>query len=255
MEDLTTIVGIMQMWLLVALCELLDDPGELEPEVSDIRWRLFLVGEDDRPAAPVTGLADLVWEDDPVDAGVRPVRQTEARAAAATAGSCQSMNEQELTELFRKLGADDPEGWARSQIGEGIPQLLRYLFLRQAWTKILRPDDRDWMAEICGGDSEEEEIGPAIEAVLATGARVQDLTTVVRIMQWILLFGFCVLLDGGPVWRVDGRYMGLRELAGVRWLLFQIDENDTPLVSIECLHESALSMDPTGREMRPSSPA
>jgi hypothetical protein len=32
-----------------------------------------------------------------------------------------SMNEQELAELFRKLGAPMPEGWAGSQIREGIP--------------------------------------------------------------------------------------------------------------------------------------
>ena len=32
----------------------------------------------------------------------------------------------ELTRIFQKLGAPDPEGWARSQIQEGIPQLARY---------------------------------------------------------------------------------------------------------------------------------
>ncbi len=42
------------------------------------------------------------------------------------------MNEMELTELFARLGARDPEKWARSQIKEGIPQLARFLFLRQA---------------------------------------------------------------------------------------------------------------------------
>jgi hypothetical protein len=38
-------------------------------------------------------------------------------------GGCRSMNEQQLTELFRKLGAQNPEGCAHSQIREGIPQL------------------------------------------------------------------------------------------------------------------------------------
>ena len=42
------------------------------------------------------------------------------------------MNERELTELFRKLGARDPSAWARSQTSEKIPQLARFLFLRQA---------------------------------------------------------------------------------------------------------------------------
>jgi len=42
------------------------------------------------------------------------------------------MNQEQLTALFQKLGARHPEGWARSQIKEGIPQLARFLFLRQA---------------------------------------------------------------------------------------------------------------------------
>ena len=54
----------------------------------------------------------------------------------STTKNWRSMNEQELTELFRKLGAPHPEGWAHSQITEGILQLPRYLFLREAWRRI-----------------------------------------------------------------------------------------------------------------------
>src|SRR6476660_4208446 len=50
-----------------------------------------------------------------------------------------------LTELFRKLGAPDPEGWARSQAAEGIPQLLRWLFLREAWHLIVSEEDPTWI--------------------------------------------------------------------------------------------------------------
>jgi hypothetical protein len=46
------------------------------------------------------------------------------------------MNQDELTALFKKVGARKPEGWARSQIEEGIPQLARFLFLRQAWHRL-----------------------------------------------------------------------------------------------------------------------
>jgi len=35
------------------------------------------------------------------------------------------MNQDELAEPFRNLGAPDPEGWARSQAAEWIPQLVR----------------------------------------------------------------------------------------------------------------------------------
>jgi len=43
------------------------------------------------------------------------------------------MNQKELAALFQKLGARDPDHWARSQVEEGVPQLARFLFLRQAW--------------------------------------------------------------------------------------------------------------------------
>jgi hypothetical protein len=63
-------------------------------------------------------------------------------------GGWRSMNEQQLTELFRKLGAQNPEGWAHSQIREGIPQLARYLFLREAWRCVISPDSRNWMVDV-----------------------------------------------------------------------------------------------------------
>src|SRR5579863_6499 len=105
---------------------------------------------------------------------------------AMSAPDWRSMNEQELTELFRRLGAPRPESWASSQIEEGIPQLARYLFLRQAWRQIIGPDDTEWMSYMRSRDPNEPggAAGPAIERLLAAGGRPDDLTTVVRVMQW-----------------------------------------------------------------------
>jgi hypothetical protein len=159
------------------------------------------------------------------------------------------MDEPQLTELFRKLGAQDPEGWAHSQIKEGFPQLARYLFLRQAWREVIGPDDRSWIVDALqtkptgpGGG-----IVPALTRLLAAGANEQDLTTVVRVMQWRLLAGLCVLLeDPGDV---------EPEVADMAWQLFLIDdENGTPIAPIGSLIESVLETDPTGREMRPAEP-
>jgi hypothetical protein len=156
------------------------------------------------------------------------------------------MNEQELTELFRKLGAPDPEGWAHSQITEGIPQLPRYLFLREAWRHVVSPGDRSWMSEQRPEDPFEPggELGPALDRILAAGARPEDLTTVVRVMQWHLLARLCVLMEdpGG----------GLEEEIGdIWWNLFLLDDTDRPTVPVDALIESVLETDPTGREMRP----
>ena len=57
------------------------------------------------------------------------------------------MNIEKLTALFRKLGAPDPEGWARSQLDEGIDQLARYVFLREAWKRVVPPETANWIDE------------------------------------------------------------------------------------------------------------
>jgi hypothetical protein len=155
------------------------------------------------------------------------------------------MKERELSELFRKLGARDPDGWARSQVEEDLPQLARFLFLRQAWKLVVKPGDSSWISEARqtnakgpGGD-----VGPALERLLAAGASQADLTTVVRVMQWKLLAGMCRLLDDPGTLEAD--------VKDVAWRLFQVDENDSPTVPMGGLIESVLETEPSGREMRP----
>src|ERR1700721_705016 len=140
--------------------------------------------------------------------------------------SWKSMSELELTELFRKLGAQEPESWARSQIAEGIPQLPRYLFLRQAWRNVVDPRDQTWMSTMRPKDPNGPggELGSAIDRILAIGARPEDLTTVVRIMQWHLLARLCVLLeDPGDI---------ENEVSDIWGGLFLIDEDDKPVAPI-----------------------
>ena len=241
------------MSLLIDLCGLLVDPGELEPEVRDIRWRLFWSEEDGASDTPVDKLVEALWEIAGIGAGTQSTPRTQSKSSRANGtGAWRLMNEQQLAELFRQLGAQDPEGWARSQIREGIPQLLRYLFLRQAWRQVIAPDGRDWMTEMREDDPDQpDEFGEAVDAVLAAGASAQDLTTVVRIMQWIFLYGFCVLLDGDLAFQTGAGLAPLEDIVGFRWRFFAVDEKNMPIDPIEALHESVLETDPTGREMRP----
>ncbi|MFC8515812.1 hypothetical protein [Streptomyces sp. NPDC057257] len=46
---------------------------------------------------------------------------------------------EKLTRLFAALGADDPQGWAESEVAEDLPQLARYRLLRA-----LSQDVRSW---------------------------------------------------------------------------------------------------------------
>ncbi len=155
------------------------------------------------------------------------------------------MRAKELTELFRKLGARNPAGWANSQLNENLPQLARFLFLREAWKLVVGDSDASWVKARIGDDPAGPggEIGPALERLLAAGAAESDLTVVVRTMQWRLLFGLCQLLDD------PGNLE--KEVRDIAWRLFQVDEDDQPTAVIGGLHESVLETDPTGREMRP----
>ncbi|MEU3887504.1 hypothetical protein [Streptomyces sp. NPDC029041] len=46
---------------------------------------------------------------------------------------------EKIARLFAALGADDPQGWAASEVAENLPQLARYRFLRA-----LRQDIEAW---------------------------------------------------------------------------------------------------------------
>ncbi|MGE0191584.1 MAG: hypothetical protein AB7T63_06025 [Planctomycetota bacterium] len=157
------------------------------------------------------------------------------------------MDEGRLTELFRRLGAREPESWAHSQLAEGIPQLARYLFLRQAWRDIVSEDDATWIdASISASrqfpDDPYAGVGHALRRLRSHGATDNDLTDVVRGMQAQLLFNLCYLLEDP----------GLSEEGlDVAWALFQTDRDGLPIAQVGGLHESVLETDPTGREMRP----
>lgn len=156
------------------------------------------------------------------------------------------MNVEQLTTVFRKLGAPDPELWAASQVSEGIPQLARFLFLRQAWRGVLSEDDGTWIGGVlhsADDDSDEPGAARALRRLLDAGADPADLTELVRVMQWQLLHHLCYLLeDPGDV---------EPEVAKIAWMLFQVDEDGRPQAPMTGLHESVLDTDPSGREMRP----
>ena len=50
-----------------------------------------------------------------------------------------------LTAEFERLGADQPEAWARSQVMEDLPQLARFVFLKGAWDCIVDAHDDSWI--------------------------------------------------------------------------------------------------------------
>jgi hypothetical protein len=155
----------------------------------------------------------------------------------------------ELTALFRRLGASDPESWAKSQAREGINQLHRYLFLRQAWSYVLPDGDTQWIDHrIARADERPNEpyagVGHCLKRLLAAGADRGDISELVRAMQAEMLGSICYLLDDPGLDDADLSHIG--------WVLVETDADFNPTDRpISGLHESVLETDPTGREMRP----
>ena|SRR5438477_11278740 len=159
---------------------------------------------------------------------------------------------EELTELFRKLGARHPDKWAVSQLKESIPQLHRYLLLRVAWKRIIPDDCYEWMdSEIKRAQAKPNGpysgVGLALQRCLDKGIEKEDLKEIVRGKQAQLLFALCYLLET--------QNFSEEEMRGLCWGLFQTDENGNPINRIPGLHESVLDTDPSGREMRPKTGA
>ena len=154
----------------------------------------------------------------------------------------------ELTEMFARLGAPDPSGWASSQVNEGIEQLHRFLFLRQAWSHVLPDGDTQWIArEMDRAKAKPAEpfagVGLALSRCLEKGVDPRDLSDIARGMQASALFQFCYLLEDPG--------FAESELEDIGWCLVATAENLEPTTrSIVGLHESVLETDPTGRGMR-----
>jgi hypothetical protein len=71
-----------------------------------------------------------------------------------------------LRDTFARLGADEPEEWARSQVKENIAQLGRLVFLRAVWREIERWRGPEGVAGLAEGASDE-----AIELAAQAAAR------------------------------------------------------------------------------------
>ncbi len=165
---------------------------------------------------------------------------------------------EELIDAFRSLGADDPEGWANSQLSEGFRQLHRCLFLRLAWSQI--PDERDtsWIQRSIDSSRRHPDqpfggAGLALERLRAAGASDEDLTESVRaqLAEFLFHIGY-VLADSS--YRPAGLELSdavVGTLDDVEWGLFALDSEGHPRGAVGALHESVLEMDPMGREVRP----
>ena len=113
-------------------------------------------------------------------------------------------NKKELVELFEKSGADETEQWAESQLSEGIPQLLRYMFLKSAWEYVVSEGNTSWIQkEISGSKTNPNApysgLGLALERCLNKGVDKSDITEIARCLQTEKILGLGYLV-GAPIY-------------------------------------------------------
>jgi hypothetical protein len=132
---------------------------------------------------------------------------------------------------MRELGADNPEGWAQSEIEEGIAQEARFLFLRAIWPTLIQPlADPNVMRRY-----------PAVARLLDAGANPDDLSRALRAVAYETAFGVIERVDEGHDADAPDDAPG--------WLLVETVNADTLTGrDVGGLHESLQSLDPTGRE-------
>ena len=164
-----------------------------------------------------------------------------------------------LERAFIALGENtqDARAMVRGELERNSPQLARVAFLKLAWQLIIDEDARrgdelawieSWLRWPRTQGKPATGVGGAIERVLARGADPDDLTDIVRAMQFDLLFNLCETLDE----------QGLAELRAsvpgdvhIGWRLYEVNASGAPTRAIESLHESVGAYDPSGREGDP----
>ena len=159
-------------------------------------------------------------------------------------------DETELARLLRTLGAHNPEEWVKYVVAEPEGQLARYLFLKQAWDRIIQDGEVKWIDDAIERSNEYPDepyagLGTSLRRALEAGACREDLSEIGRCLQAQMLFNIGYLLDG-PAHSHPG-------LEALQWALFRVAEDGKAIGKpIAGLHESVLETDPTGREMRPT---
>lgn len=136
----------------------------------------------------------------------------------------------DLTRRMSELGAPDPASWARSEINDNIPQQARYLFLRNIWPQLIdRYADESVIRRL-----------PATARLLDAGASMADLAQALRSVAYETAFA---VVD-----RVDEGYDPDAPVDSPGWRLMETDAERLTGRAVGGLHESLLSLDPSGRE-------
>lgn len=137
----------------------------------------------------------------------------------------------ELRRRFERLGCDDPAGWASSELNEDRPQLASFAFLRRLWPDVINRWKED----------DELRREPSARRLLASGAAIEDVRRLARSVAYAAVFDTLYRMDANRDLEAGPDIPG--------WALQELDTTSTPTGrSIDGLHESLLTLDPSGNE-------
>ena len=140
-------------------------------------------------------------------------------------------DEQELVALLRKLGAANPSHWISKTggLGENRTSVARFLFLREAWSRLQRIDDDSWIQGLLSSNESSKAFREALERVLACGVSPSDLTMLVALKQSEALFSLCYVLEDPSFSEPDVKDIG--------WRLFALNRDGSPGEPMSALYE------------------
>lgn len=135
---------------------------------------------------------------------------------------------------------------------------LRDAILRDVWKYIADEDDLSWVDHVAsqsGNDGPCGDLAAITRRMIAAGVSKQDIARFAKINGYEAAFGTMYVLDGGA--SGDGGEISDNDGKDISWRVQAFDfETDRPIdAGTRGLHESFLSGDPTGREMRPPADA
>ena len=124
------------------------------------------------------------------------------------------------------------------------------VFVRSLWMNVPSEDDVSWVNRLAAtppSDSPLGDYGALIKRMLDCGLSEYEIARFAKIVGYEVIFQNAYLL-GDP----GAGFTSRSNPENIAWGLFRIDnEAHRPTHQMTCLHEYVLSMDPSGREMRP----
>lgn len=124
------------------------------------------------------------------------------------------------------------------------------VFVRGVWMNVPSEDDVSWVrrvAELPLTDEPLGDYGVIVRRMLECGLSEYEIARFAKIVGYETAFGIAYLLDDPAA-----GFTATSNPEHVSWRLYEVDEDaERPTQPLAGSHEVMLSMDPSGREMRP----